>query len=195
MSTPVRMVHTVAHQLHVTWFWGERDMCGRVGLGHTGGIDLDRVDGAEAPAIPDGLLDTPIPADLTCHHCGTVYDGSKAWAAGRWNPRWSTESGVLEPGSMRWIDHELHASCSTKGGCGGRHLHITLPNLAEWDVQSRARNCTRPDEPHECWVMSGDPEADPPTVTAGKDGNTCSAGAGSILAGDYHGFLRNGELT
>jgi len=29
----------------------------------------------------------------------------------------------------------------------------------------------------------------------GGEGGTCSAGASSIQAGDYHGFLRNGILT
>jgi hypothetical protein len=33
------------------------------------------------------------------------------------------------------------------------------------------------------------------TVTAAKDGVTCPAGGGSILAGSYHGFLANGELS
>lgn len=75
----------------------------------------------------------------------------------------------------------------------GIHLMVLLPNGHTWHVDSQASNCTRPGEPHFCWIRSGDPRA--ANVTAGKDGDTCSAGAGSILSGDYHGFLRNGILT
>lgn len=46
---------------------------------------------------------------------------------------------------------------------------------------------------HKCWVRHGDPRAS--NVTVDKNGDTCSAGAGSILAGDYHGFLQAGVLT
>lgn len=31
--------------------------------------------------------------------------------------------------------------------------------------------------------------------TVGNNEFTCAAGAGSILSGDYHGFLRHGVLT
>lgn len=32
-------------------------------------------------------------------------------------------------------------------------------------------------------------------ITVDKNGTTCAAGAGSISAGPYHGFLRNGQLV
>ena len=67
-----------------------------------------------------------------------------------------------------------------------------LPNGREWDIDSRCSNCTLPDDRiHRCWVRHGEP----PNIHVDKNGHTCSAGAGSILAGDYHGFLHNGELT
>lgn len=78
-----------------------------------------------------------------------------------------------------------------------------------WMVDSQASNCTRDqyerftDESgrearrftrtHYCWVRHGDPRTEP--VTVDKNGETCSAGAGSILAGNWHGFLRNGFLV
>jgi hypothetical protein len=34
-----------------------------------------------------------------------------------------------------------------------------------------------------------------PNLHVDKAGLTCQAGAGSILCGNYHGFLHNGELT
>ncbi len=45
--------------------------------------------------------------------------------------------------------------------------------------------------PHKCWIRHGTP----PDLTVDKNGVTCNAGAGSILVGDYHGFLVNGRFT
>lgn len=78
-------------------------------------------------------------------------------------------------------------------GPDGIHLMVRLPNGRDWHVDSKASNCPRPDEPHQCWVRHGDPRHD--RVTVDKNGYTCSAGAGSIQAADYHGFLRDGVLT
>lgn len=75
----------------------------------------------------------------------------------------------------------------------GVYLMVRCPNGRDWAVDSEASNCTRKGEPHECWVRHGDPRLC--HVTVDKDGNTCAAGAGSILTGDYHGFLRDGVLT
>jgi hypothetical protein len=66
----------------------------------------------------------------------------------------------------------------------------------EWLVDSRASNCTMPDDNvHKCWIRHGSP----PNVTVDKQGHTCAAGAGSIWVGmnspdGWHGFLRNGFL-
>lgn len=85
----------------------------------------------------------------------------------------------------------LHLICRIPGG-SGRH---------DWHVDSRASNCTLPnDNEHKCWVRHGDPR-DPQGVTTGqklhvdKNGKTCSAGAGSIATPGWHGFLHNGHLT
>lgn len=75
-------------------------------------------------------------------------------------------------------------------------LTVMLPNGRTWMVDSRASNCTLPDDTvHKCWVRHGDPRTAPGTLHVDKDGVTCSAGGGSIQAGDYHGFLHNGQLT
>lgn len=61
-----------------------------------------------------------------------------------------------------------------------------------WNIDSRASNCTmKEDRQHRCWIKHGTA----PAITVDKTGLTCAAGAGSIQCGDYHGFLRNGELT
>jgi hypothetical protein len=92
-----------------------------------------------------------------------------------------------EPGAMwdaEWLaDHPFYR------GPDGRSLHVVCPNGREWAIDGPASNCTRKDDSvHKCWVRHGEP----PIITVDKDGETCSAGAGSIQAGDYHGFLRNG---
>lgn len=76
---------------------------------------------------------------------------------------------------------------------GPHNLMVKTPG-GEWCVDGQASNCMMKDdfkqEKHHCWVREGEP----PNVTAGKGGPTCSAGAGSIQCGNYHGFLRNGYL-
>lgn len=92
------------------------------------------------------------------------------------------------PGSMWHVDWYP----DTMKGPDGRTLMVKLPNGREWVVDSRANNCTKPDDKvHRCWCRHGEV----PKVTVDKSGNTCSAGAGSIIAGDFHGFLRKGILT
>jgi hypothetical protein len=71
------------------------------------------------------------------------------------------------------------------------HLMVITPG-GEWNVDSRASNCTMPDDrAHRCWVRHGEV----PNVHVDKAGFTCAAGAGSIMCGNYHGFLHNGHLT
>lgn len=105
-------------------------------------------------------------------------------------------------------------------GPDGRAIVVKCPNGRSWNIDSRASNCDSPcaschvaynnhrntgaksptgqscehykeSRPHKCWIRHGEP----PNLTVDKQGVTCGAGAGSIQAGDYHGFLRNGEFT
>jgi hypothetical protein len=77
-------------------------------------------------------------------------------------------------------------------GPDGRCLVVKCPGGSDWVIDSRASNCTMPDDSeHRCWVRHGEP----PAITVDKDGLTCQAGGGSIQAGDYHGFLRGGVFT
>lgn len=107
---------------------------------------------------------------------------------------WDTPSGELEPGCL-YYEHrgDYDHYCSGRWtNCDQRHLYGILPNGHHWDIDSRARNCGSPeDSTHRCWVRHGEP----PMVHVDKDGETCSAGAGSILSGDYHGFLHHGQFT
>jgi hypothetical protein len=95
------------------------------------------------------------------------------------------------PHGAMWFAPWL-SDCDEYRGPDGRTLVVKLPpDGHQWIVDSRASNCTMPDDKtHKCWVRHGEP----PLVTVDKNGPTCNAGAGSILTPHWHGFLRNGQL-
>jgi hypothetical protein len=77
-------------------------------------------------------------------------------------------------------------------GADGRSMVVVCPGGHEWLIDGRASNCTMKDDwEHRCWVRHGEP----PNLTVDKNGPTCAAGAGSIQTKNWHGFLRNGELS
>ena len=77
-------------------------------------------------------------------------------------------------------------------GDDGHSLMLMLPGNYEWNIDGRANNCTLPnDGEHRCWVRHGIP----PNITVDKNGKTCSAGGGSIMTPNFHGFLRNGYIV
>jgi len=80
-----------------------------------------------------------------------------------------------------------------EGMCGsdGKSIAVVTPG-GVWFIDSRASNCALPDDnTHKCWCRHGEM----PGLTVDKNGNTCAAGSGSIIIGEYHGYLINGELT
>lgn len=90
------------------------------------------------------------------------------------------------PGAMWFAPWYANYCKAPDGTC----LIVRTPG-GDWVVDSVASNCTRKDDKiHKCWVREGIA----PNITVGKNGDTCSAGAGSILIEGYHGFLRNGVL-
>lgn len=97
------------------------------------------------------------------------------------------------PGAMWYADWMGENYFGPDGHC----LMVVTPSGREWCIDSRASNCTMRDDrgpfdkAHRCWVRHGTP----PNITVDKQGRTCQAGGGSIVSGDYHGFLRNGEFT
>lgn len=95
----------------------------------------------------------------------------------------------IEAGAMFYADDDWARAVGYIGP-DGRCLVVKTPD-GFWYVDSRASNCGRPeDRVHKCWVRHGSI----PDITVDKNGDTCSAGAGSIQCGSYHGFLRNGWL-
>jgi hypothetical protein len=83
--------------------------------------------------------------------------------------------------------HDVPAWC----GPDGRALMCRVPTQHDWHIDGPCNNCDQPNRPHKCWIRHGTP----PNLTVDKNGDTCSAGAGSILTSTWHGFLRNGELV
>jgi hypothetical protein len=100
------------------------------------------------------------------------------------------------PGAMFWssigdrqADEHLAGS---RLFASGPQLQVILPDNNPWNIDARANNCGKPaDFEHRCWIRHGDP----PAITVDKGGLTCTAGAGSIDSGTWHGFLRAGELV
>jgi hypothetical protein len=130
-----------------------------------------------------------------CEYCGEE-PPPDASNLGGYGPLYDTPSGKEEPGSLYFVEHDPDDYCWLGWeNCDGKHLHAVCPNGATWVIDQRASNCGRPDDnAHRCWVRHGDPEKGEP-VHVDKQGDTCTGGAGSIVAGDYHGFLHNGRFT
>ncbi len=125
---------------------------------------------------------------FNCENCGQEF------IPNGFSPRYDTPSGNLEPGCLFWMDW-FPQSHIWNDGNESPCLGVVLPNGDHWNIDSRASNCTMPnDNTHRCWIRHGDPDKGEP-IHVDKNGNTCQAGAGSIAMGNYHGFLHNGELT
>ena len=153
--------------------------------------DLPRKGAARFPGPADPRHD-----EVTrCEYCGEEAP-EDAHRLGGSRPIYDTPSGRDEPGLLYFVKHDPDEWCWLGWeNCDGKHLHAVCPNGATWVIDQRASNCGRPDDKtHRCWVRHGDPEKGAP-VHVDKDGDTCQAGAGSIIAGDYHGFLHHGRFT
>lgn len=192
-----RFIQEIGVRVKLRTYWGEKDECpGRyyhntekfikdfMEVGNfTAGGSLDNY---EASEFPD-----------TCEYCGAKAPENAIHQVFK-KRLYNTDSGKPEPGDMYYAPW-YHEKDWKKGVCPWDncndprgHLLVILPNGHEWDTDSRASNCTmKEDRQHRCWVKQGEP----PHIHIDKDGNTCAAGAGSILSGDYHGFLHHGKLT
>ena len=114
---------------------------------------------------------------MTLRFLDKVPEGNQIRVGDVWDAVWMHGSGL---------------KCPYWNNCDGRHLVVVLPNRETHDVNGRASNCTMPDDKtHRCWIVHGDVE----NMTVDKNGETCQAGAGSIVRGGWHGFIRNGEFV
>jgi hypothetical protein len=129
--------------------------------------------------------------------CGYEFKEEDHWQVfgSRWYQRGDTGDFLTlqnaPPGAMYDQDW-LHGHKQWCGPDGAAWL-VICPNGVPWHIDGVASNCTDPTNfNHKCWIRHGVA----PNFTVDKSGGpTCAAGAGSILAGDYHGFLQNGVLT
>lgn len=131
------------------------------------------------------------PAACACGYQFTRDDPHQKWTELLWRRADTGELVTLRdaPDGAMWDATWLH---DWAHGPDGRSLVVKCPGGHEWTIDGRASNCTMPDDQvHKCWVRHGEP----PRITVDKNGATCAAGAGSIQAGSYHGFLRDGVFT
>lgn len=142
----------------------------------------------------------------TCKHCSRAFDDKDEWQVHSKQLYVRPDTG--ERYTLRdapvgacwdawWVhhgeDHEAKQGCGWSIGPDGRCLVVKCPDGYDWHVDSRCSNCTLPDDNvHHCWVRTGRPEDG--TLHVDKNGNTCAAGAGSIVTPNWHGFLHHGVL-
>lgn len=160
---------------------------------------------AETPDLPnpDGIRgnnppEKPAKDDprwpTKCERCEYQFTDTDEFQIFPYSTYRNTETGeivrddLLPVGAMYYGDWNLRFYGP---GPDGHCLVVRMPGQINWCMDGEASNCTRKgDKTHKCWIREGAV----PNVTAGKNGNTCSAGAGSIAVPDFHGFLRNGWL-
>lgn len=174
--------------------WSDKDKCPLPHGYHDASVVIE--DGVE-------IADKPINGDKHDHNdprwpkacgCGYVFQDSDEW---QWNAhelyenketgeRWPL-NGKLPVGAI----YNAHWMPKSWQGYDGQSLVVMTPG-GLWNIDSQASNCTKPDDKeHRCWCRQGAV----PMIDVNKDGNTCNAGAGSIMVGSYHGFLRHGHLV
>lgn len=147
----------------------------------------------DGPHTPADLPNADWPTSCACGYVFVDADTKQVFSDTIYRRADTAETMTLRsapPGAMwwlTWMEGFFHPQL------GSSPLCVMTPG-GEWVIDSRASNCTMPDdynqERHHCWIAHGIP----PDVTVDKNGVSCAAGAGSIQAGSYHGFLRGGYL-
>ena len=176
--------------------WGHDASSAKIGVvegvrSERGYWDLDAIEKKHMPAKDD-------PRWPTQCACGYVFKPEDEWQL-------STDHILVDdagkeysrrdptPGMMWFADWYGDYWKGPDGHC----LVAVCPDGHPWIVDGQASNCTMKDDTgpfdkhHRCWCRHGTP----PNITVDKNGRTCRAGAGSIMTGKWHGFLRNGEFV
>ena len=128
---------------------------------------------------------------------GEIMTLEDAPAGAIWNAWWQfnrqTDGQSLNcicPGGHHWnIDGRAGNCDSPCVNCGQPYHAHTWANKGQNEGPNQCKNY-QDARPHQCWIRHGTP----PKLTVDKNGVTCGAGAGSILAPGWHGFLTDGEL-
>lgn len=157
---------------------------------------------------------------IKCDHCEYLFtpgDNRHVFSESLYK---RTDTGEIitlrsAPAGAIWRATWLEGSNGYVGPDGKTYI-CRLPGNHDWIIDSIASNCpvvcttcgrtyAQHSEPgaecrsykpidgyqHKCWCRTGEA----PNFDVGKNGPTCSAGAGSILVPNWHGFLRNGFLV
>jgi hypothetical protein len=150
-----------------------------------------------------------------CDACGVAFSSSSApstpqvWAETLYRGAPDGQLYTLRNapiGAMWHADWLADHAGGAWTGPDGLSITVRTPG-GDWCIDGEASNCTRKqsvpvegkpgwtrfERTHYCWIRHGDPRSS--DLHVDKNGNTCEAGAGSILIGKYHGFLHNGMLT
>lgn len=165
---------------------------------HNASVVIDTIERPGFEYDGDGRHDWPHddPRWPTHCECGYQFVDSDEWQVNT-NRFYRSQDGTVDtpirkapPGAMWFSPFYDQLFVPQLEHC----LVVMLPGGDHWIVDSQANNCTmqedRRQEKHHCWVIRGTP----PNLTVDKSAPTCAAGAGSIAAPGYHGFLRNGYL-
>lgn len=154
----------------------------------------------EGPALTYQQLSESFPLLKACAACGRAVDSTWSFSTGRRRLWFRPEA----PDDLREHPEDFGPGAVHEADWLARFAHSWWDDWPEgkapiviqtpgggWMPESRANNCTlKDDRLHRCWVLHGEGL----NLTADKNGRTCSAGAGSILSGGWHGWLSNGIL-
>lgn len=202
LELPSRFIRETGTRASLRVYWGE-DCPNAYGAGSRG------CHNAESPIAESakprdfelgGKIDDYAPErwPTKCDHCPALRPETLFTRQIFHRTIYNSPSGIPEPGDVFFSTWE-HENGRREGwcdweNCEGPHLHAILPNGREWNVDARASNCAlKDDRLHRCWVRHGSPEDG--TIHVDKGGRTCSAGAGSIDAGGWHGYLDHGAFV
>lgn len=138
-----------------------------------------------------------LPFPNKCTHCGYKFEETTSSRMVHTQGIWrredtgeAIERNKFPVGAI--FDADWYHDCSELCGPDGKCMCVQVPGGHLWMIDSRAGNCTMPDDTkHKCWVRHGEA----PNLTVDKNGLTCQAGAGSIQTENWHGFLTNGILS
>jgi hypothetical protein len=146
----------------------------------------------ENDSVPIPRTDPRWPAQCKCNYVFTDDDTWQVFTDRIYVDLEGAEYSLRNapPGALWWAEWLEGLEHWWKGPDG--HILMAQTPGGQWCIDSRASNCTMPkDDEHRCWIRHGTP----PEITVDKNGKTCAAGAGSIISGNYHGFLQNGYFT
>lgn len=198
---PIRFIEEIGTRAFLQVYWGDRD-CPNCGGHGTPGYHNAMVPLVDGTRLYDWKLGGSVEdyADerwpTKCDHCTALVPPTGASRQVHHVRLFNTPIGRPEPCDVYWSAWEHHDGrdgyCDWDN-CTGPHLIAVTPNGREWNVDSRASNCTKKDDrTHRCWIRQGDPRDG--TIHVDKGGPTCAAGAGSIQVEGYHGFLDHGAF-